>query len=77
MIGQQKLKLIALLAGLVLFVLLIERTGPGTIAAKIWEVGAGFLLLILISGSRHVLKTIAWRYSIEPQERQVNFLDLF
>ena len=77
MIEQHKFKLIALLAGLGLFVLLIQRTGPGTIAARIWQVGAGFLFLILISGFRHVLRTIAWYCSIEPQERQVRFLDLF
>lgn len=75
--AQQKLRLIALLAGLGLFVLLIERTGPGTIAARVWEVGAGFLLLIFISGVRHILRTIAWYHSIEPEERQVKFRDLF
>lgn len=77
LIGKQKFKLIALLAGLGLFVLLIARTGPGVIAARIWQVGAGFLFLILISGFRHVLRTIAWYRSIEPGERQVRFLDLF
>ena len=75
--AQQKLRLIALLAGLGLFVLLIARTGPGTIAARVWEVGAGFLLLIFISGVRHILRTIAWYHSIEPEERQVKFRDLF
>ena len=77
MIGRQKFKLLALLAGLGLLVLLIERTGPGAIGARIWQVGAGFLLLILISGLRHILRTLAWYRSIEPQERQVGFLDLF
>jgi Lysylphosphatidylglycerol synthase TM region len=75
--GQQKFRLVALLAGLGIFVLLIVRTGPGTIAARIWEFGAGFLLLILISGVRHILRTIAWYHSIEPGERQVRFRDLF
>ena len=75
--GQKKLKLIGLLAGLGLFVLLIEETGPGTIVARISEVGAGFLVLILIFGVRHILRTIAWYHAIEPQERQVRFWDLF
>lgn len=66
-----------LLAGLGLFALLIAETGPGTIAARISEVGTGFLLLILIFGFRHILRTIAWYFAIEPEERQVKFWDLF
>lgn len=77
MLGQKKIKLIGLLVGLGLFVLLIKETGPATIVERIWEFGAGFLLLILIYGVRHVLRTTAWYYSIEPEERQVRFWNLF
>jgi hypothetical protein len=69
--------LIALLIGLGLFVLLIARTGPSTILATVRNFGTGFLLLILISGMRHVLRTVAWYRSIEPDHRQVTLVDLF
>lgn len=60
-----------------LFVLLIEKTGPATIAARVYDFGAGFLLLIAISGFRHLLRTAAWYNAIEHQERRIRLRDLF
>ena len=60
-----------------LFVLLIQKTGPAVIASRVYDVGAGFLILILISGLRHMLRTLAWYYSIERQERRIRFRELF
>ncbi len=73
----QSMESIALLTGLGLFVLLIARTGPSTILATVHNFGTGFLLLILISGMRHVLRTVAWYHSIEPDQRRVRLIDLF
>ncbi len=73
----QSMESIALLMGLGLFVLLIARTGPSTILATVHNFGTGFLLLILISGMRHILRTVAWYHSIEPDHRRVTLIDLF
>lgn len=68
--------LAALLGGLGLFVLLIRKTGFHLILTTVWHVGAWFLVLILFSGARHIVRTFAWHLSIEPGERRVKFLEL-
>ena len=60
-----------------LFVLLIAETGPAVIASRVYDVGLGFLLLIVISGIRHLSRTFAWYFAIERQARRVRFRDLF
>jgi glycosyltransferase 2 family protein len=73
----QKLSLLWLLAGSALFAFLVYRTGIRTIVSKLELFGAYFLLLLLISGLRQVLRTFAWRYCIEREHRQVSLLELF
>ncbi len=73
----QKLSLVWLLIGLVLFAFLVYRTGVSTIVSNIEVFGAYFLLLLLISGMRQVLRTFAWRYCIEREHRQVSLWELF
>lgn len=73
----RKFKLFFLPACVGLFVLLIEKTGPATVAARVYDVGAGFLILILISGIRHLFRTAAWYNAIEREERQISFRILF
>jgi len=73
----QKLSLVWLVAGLVLFGFLVYRTGVGTIVSNVELFGAYFLLLLLIAGLRQVLRTFAWRYCIEPEHRRVSLLELF
>ena len=65
------------MAGLALFGFLVYRTGVGTIVSNIELFGAYFLLLLLISGLRQVLRTFAWRYCIEPEHRQMSLWELF
>lgn len=74
---KQKLKLPMLLICVGLFVLLIAETGPAVIASRVYDVGLGFLLLIVISGIRHLFRTFAWYFAIERQARRVRFRDLF
>jgi Lysylphosphatidylglycerol synthase TM region len=74
---KRKFKLLMLVICVGLFVLLIEKIGPAMIASRVSDVGAGFLILILISGTRHLLRTAAWYNAIECQERQVRFRELF
>ena len=73
----QTLGLVWLVAGLALFGFLVYRTGVGTIVSNIELFGAYFLLLLLISGLRQVLRTFAWRYCIELEHRQVSLWKLF
>ena len=73
----QKLSFVWLLIGLILFAFLVYRTGVGTILSNIKGFGAYFLLLLLISGMRQVLRTFAWRYCIDRKHRQVSLLELF
>jgi hypothetical protein len=74
---KRRFKLVMLLICMGLFVLLVKETGPAVIASRVYEFGAGFLLLILISGIRHLLRTGAWYCAIERHERRVRFRDLF
>ena len=73
----QKLSLLWLLVGSVLFAFLVYRTGIHTIVSKLELFGAYFLVLLLISGARQVLRTFAWRYCIEREHRHVGLLELF
>ena len=73
----QKLSLVWLVAGLALFAFLVYRTGLRTIASNIKVFGGYFLLLLLISGMRQVLRTFTWRYCIEREHRQVSLWELF
>ena len=73
----QKLSVLWLLAGSALFAFLVYRTGVRAIVFKLEVFGVYFLLLLLISGLRQVLRTFAWRYCIEREHRQVSLLELF
>ena len=56
-------------AGLVLFVYLVNRAGVGQFYDGIKRLGAGFLLIIAISGLRHVVRSAAWCLCMEPPYR--------
>lgn len=74
---KQKLKLVMLFICLGLFALLVAETGPTVIASRVYDVGLGFLLLILISGTRHLFRTSVWYLAIEHEARLIRFRDLF
>jgi hypothetical protein len=69
--------LLGLLLGLVLFGVLVYRTGPATIIESIRLCGPAFALLIPLSALRHVFRTIAWNLCIPVASRRVSFVDLF
>ena len=75
--NYHKLSFLWLLVGSALFAFLVYRTGIRTIVSKLELFGAYFLLLLLISGLRQVLRTFAWRYCVEREHRQVSLLELF
>jgi hypothetical protein len=70
-------RLISLAICLGLFAVLILKTGPVVILSRVYEFGWGFLVVIFISGVRHLLRTAAWFNAIDRRERRVRFRDLF
>ena len=68
---------LASVASVALFINMLKRTGPGAIVDKIRLLGWGFAVLILLSGVRHVLRAVAWRYCVGPEEGRPSLLDFF
>jgi hypothetical protein len=64
-------------AGVALFAWLIYATGPAAIAENVRRCGAVFVVLLLVSGVRHVLRTVCWYLCIDEDRRGVGFVDLF
>ncbi|HEX8653411.1 MAG TPA: lysylphosphatidylglycerol synthase domain-containing protein [Pyrinomonadaceae bacterium] len=62
--------------GLLLFAYFVKRAGVSEIIAGIKRLGAGFLLVLLISGLRPVVRILAWMRSLEG-EHQLRFRDAF
>jgi len=71
------LRPLALIVSLALFVYALRRAGITTILDAAQALGAGFVLLILLSGLRHALRTAAWHASIEPGIERPGLLNLF
>jgi hypothetical protein len=65
------------IASIVLLGYLLRRAGLTSVAQAIRLMGAGFLMLLLLSGIRHGLRTIAWRCCVDPGARPQRFLGLF
>jgi hypothetical protein len=74
---SRALALISLAAGLALFVYVIRQTGPGEILARVRALGAGFLLILVISSTRYFSRTLAWLRCMPPEERRVGFWALW
>jgi uncharacterized membrane protein YbhN (UPF0104 family) len=67
---------VSLLAGFALLALLVARIGIGVILADLRVFGANFLVLVLISGVRQFLRTLAWQNSIEEEHRNIRLWEL-
>lgn len=66
-----------LVLGLILFFYIIYSVGVEHIFASIKLVGFGFILIILASAVRHLLRSIAWLHCIEEDHRNIKVFDLF
>jgi uncharacterized membrane protein YbhN (UPF0104 family) len=71
------LRLLAFIASFVLFVYMLQRSGPEAVLVKIRLLGWGFAFLILLSGARHLLRAVAWTYCVQTDGRRPDTLDLF
>jgi hypothetical protein len=54
------------LVGLLLFAYFVSKAGVGLITERIRELGAGFLLILVVSSARYVVRALAWTRCIEP-----------
>ena len=70
------LGIIVIAAATLLFLYLIRSAGVGQIAAGIRNLGFGFILILAISGVRHVVRSFAWMLCVEPPHR-LRFWDAF
>jgi putative ABC transport system permease protein len=72
------LQIIAFLLGLGLLVYVINRVGLQPIFDALLRIGFfGFLILLAISGSRHVFRTIAMSAAVPREHRRFNFPQAF
>src|SRR6516225_5811397 len=70
-------QILATVASLALFVYMLRRASNTTVLDKARLLGWGFAILIVLSGARHVLRTLAWHRCLEPDGRRPGLLDLF
>jgi putative ABC transport system permease protein len=72
------LQAIAFLLGFALLIYVINRVGVQPIFDALLRIGFfGFLILLAISGSRHVLRTIAMSSAVPKEHRRFNFFQAF
>jgi uncharacterized protein (TIRG00374 family) len=70
-------QILATVASLALFVYMLRRASNTTVLDKARLLGWGIALLIVLSGARHVLRTLAWHRCLEPDGRRPGLLNLF
>lgn len=72
------LQAIAFLLGLSLLIYVVNIVGVQPIFDALLRIGFfGFIILLAISGSRHVLRTIAMRAAVPAEHRRFNFFQAF
>lgn len=71
------LAIISALIGLALFVYVLKQTGLSEITANLRAVGWGFLLILVVSSTRYLSRSLAWLHCMNPVERKVGFWALW
>jgi putative ABC transport system permease protein len=71
------LHVIAFILGLGLLVYVINRVGVQPIFDALGRIGFDFFLLLLISGARHALRTLAMSTAVPREHRRFNFPQAF
>jgi len=57
------------LGGVVLFAYFVKQAGVSQIVDGIKRLGAGFVLILMISGVRHIVRSVAWMLTVEAPHR--------
>ena len=68
---------LAFLLGLALLVYVINRVGIQPLFDALLRIGFGFFIVLGLSGTRHVLRTIAMRAAVPPEHRRITFRQAF
>jgi putative ABC transport system permease protein len=71
------LHVVAFMFGLALLVYVINRVGVQSIFDALGRIGFGFFFLLLISGARHALRTLAMSAAVPKEHRRFNFSQAF
>jgi putative ABC transport system permease protein len=71
------LQTIAFLLGLGLLVFVIKKVGLQPLFDALIKIGFGFFFVLAISGTRHVLRTIAMSLAVPAEHRRFNFFQAF
>lgn len=71
------LQTLAFLLGLALLVYVINKVGVQPLFDALLRIGFGFFVILGLSGSRHVLRTIAMRAAVPPEHRRITFRQAF
>src|SRR5262245_33386317 len=71
------LAVISALIGLALFIYVIKQTGLSEITSNLRTVGASFLLILAVSSTRYLSRSLAWLRCMTPEERRVGFWALW
>ena len=71
------LAIVSALIGLALFIYVIRQTGFSQIASNLRAVGGGFLLILAVSSTRYLSRSLAWLRCMNPEERRVGFWTLW
>jgi putative ABC transport system permease protein len=71
------LQSLAFLLGLGLLIYVIHRVGVQPLFDALLRIGFGFFVVLGLSGSRHVLRTIAMRAAVPAEHRRISFRHAF
>ncbi len=74
---MKTLERVFLLAGAVLFVVLLERIGLRSIGENLARVGWAFPVLFAFQGAILILDTLGWRFTLPPDARTDRFSRMF
>jgi glycosyltransferase 2 family protein len=69
--------LLAAAASIAFLAYLLHRAGMSTVIQAIRLLGAGFLVVVTLSGIRHFLRAVAWRWCVDPEAPSQRLVDLF
>jgi hypothetical protein len=75
--NSRLLAIVSAAIGLSLFIYVIRQTGASLIWEQVRGLGAGFLIILLISSSRYLSRSAAWLRCMTPEERRVGFWSLW
>lgn len=62
-------RILLLALGSLLFIGLVWRVGPDQLIEGMRKLGVGFLAVIALGGVGHMVKTLAWRFTLKPEQR--------